>query len=90
MNRVWKRFLFKVSIVVGGIAYVVVSMLLGGFIANWLGYSVESGTIAGAFVMVIFPMIAFMLRDTYLDSKREVERENKEMMRALKGNKYDF
>jgi hypothetical protein len=90
MSRVWKRFLIKVSKGVGVIAYVLGSMFAGGFVAGWLGFDVEAGIFAGAGVMVFLPMIAYLLRDIYRDAKQEVEWENREMMRTLKGKEYDF
>lgn len=89
MSRVWKRFLIKVSKGVGAIAYVLGSMFAGGFIAGWLGFDVEAGILAGATVMVVLPMVAFLLRDVYRDAKQEVEWENRKMMNALKGSDYD-
>jgi hypothetical protein len=85
MNRVWKRFLFKIAKGVAAISYVLGSMLLGGAISHWLGYDIEAGIFAGAMVMVIMPMIVYMIRDVYRDAKREVEWENRDMMRSLKG-----
>jgi hypothetical protein len=90
MSRIWKRFLFKVAKGVAVISYVLGSMFVGGFIAGWLGYDPEAGIMAGAFVMVIFPIIAFLLRDIYQDAKREVEWENRKMMDTLKGGKIDY
>jgi hypothetical protein len=89
MSRVWKRFLLKVSKGVGVIAYVTGSMFAGGLTAGWLGFDIEAGIFAGAVVMVIFPMIAYLLRDIYRDAKQEVEWENRKMMNAIKGNDYD-
>lgn len=89
MSRVWKRFLIKVSKGVGVIAYVLGSMLAGGFIAGWLGVDIQAGILAGALVLVVLPMIAYMLRDLYKDAKQEVEWENRRMMSALKGSDYD-
>jgi hypothetical protein len=89
MSRVWKRFLIKVSKGVGVIAYVLGSMFAGGLIAGWLGFDIKAGILAGAFVMVIFPMIAYMLRDLYRDAKEEIEWENRKMMNAIKGSDYD-
>lgn len=90
MSRVWKRFLFKVGKGVAVISYVLGSMLLGGFISHWLGYDPEAGIFIGVMTMVVLPMIAFLLRDTYKDAKQEVEWENRKMMSALKGNKIDY
>lgn len=90
MNRIWKRFLIKVGKGIAAISYFLGSMLLGGFVTDWLGYGFEPGFTAGLIVMVIFPIIAVMLHDIYQDAVREVEWENKEMMRSLKGDKYDF
>ena len=85
MSRVWKRFLLKVGKGVAAISYVLGSMVLGGFISPWLGYDPEAGILVAALIMVVLPMIAFLLRDTYKDAKQEVEWENREMMRRIKG-----
>lgn len=90
MSRVWKRFLLKVGKGVAAISYVLGSMFLGGFISDYLGYDPEAGILAGTLVMVVLPMIAFLLRDTYKDAKQEIEWENRKMMNALKGNKIDY
>jgi len=86
MNRVWKRFLIKVSKGVGVIAYVLGSMFAGGLLAGWLGFDIEAGIFAGVVVMVFLPMIAFLLRDLYRDAKQEVEWENKDLLRKIGGN----
>ena len=87
MNRVWKRFLFKVAKGMAVIYYVLGSMFTGGFIAGWLGYDLEWGIMFGAGVFVIAPMTFYMIRDVYRDAKREVEWENQKLMRDIKGDR---
>lgn len=86
MNRVWKRFLTKVANGAGVVAYVLSSMLIPGEIAHRMGYDTRWGILIGAGVFVIAPMIFYIIRDVYRDAKREIEWENKEMMRTLRGD----
>jgi uncharacterized membrane protein YkgB len=86
MNRVWRRFLFKISKMLGVIAYVIGSMLLGGFVSLWLGYPAELGVMLGSLVFVVLPGAVFLLLDIYKDTKSEIERENRRLMRDLGGN----
>ena len=86
MSRVWKRFLLKVAKGVGAVAYVLSSMVIPGVIAGSMGYDPEWGILIGAGVFVIAPLIFYVIRDVYRDAKREVEWENREMMRTLKGD----
>jgi hypothetical protein len=86
MSRVWKKFLLKVGKGAAFVSYVVGSMVAGGFIAEWLIGDPDPGIFAGAFIFVILPMIVSLLRDIYRDTKAEVERENRELMRTLGKN----
>jgi hypothetical protein len=83
MSRVWKKFFIKVGKGLSVVAYVLGSMFVGGLIAGWLGFDIEAGILAGATVMVFLPMIAFLLRDVYRESKLEVQIENNKIMRDL-------
>jgi hypothetical protein len=87
VNRVWKRFLFKICKGLGVGAYVLGSMAVPGFISYKLGFPIELGMIAGATLFVLLPMILFMIYDVYKDSKREIEYENRQLMNKL-GKKY--
>jgi hypothetical protein len=83
MSRVWKKFFIKVGKGLSVVAYVLGSMFVGGLIAGWLGFDIEVGIFAGAFVMVFLPMIAILLRDVYRESKLEVQIENNKIMQQL-------
>lgn len=78
MNRVTKKFLGKLLPPVGMIVYVFAAMHLAGYAENPL----HSIAIAG--ILIIGPMIIYMLRETWLQAKREVDWENETMMKTLK------
>lgn len=86
MNRVWRRFLFKISKMLGVIAYVIGSMLFGGFVSLWFGYPAELGIMLGSLIFLFLPGAVLALRDIYKDTKSEIERENRRLMRDLGGN----
>lgn len=85
MNRVWKRFLFKVgkavAIVVGITAYIFSLIALFHFIgvnprlASFLLFAVGFGV----------PLTIFSLYSTYQDAKYEVARENRDLLNKIKG-----
>ena len=87
MNRVCKRFLTKVAKGASAVAYALLSMLIPGAIAGSMGYSPEWGILIGAVVFLIIPMMVFAIREVYQDAKREVELENRYLMRDIKGDK---
>ena len=90
MNRVWKHFFKNLAWPVGITAYTFGSLTAGSYIAIWLGYDSEAGVQISALVMIVLPVLAYLVRDMWLDAKRKVEWENEEMMRTLKGkNNYD-
>jgi len=78
MSRVTKKFLGKLLPPVGMIVYVFAAMHLAGYAENPL----HRITIAG--ILIIAPMIIYMLRETWLQAKREVEYENELMINTLK------
>jgi len=80
MNRVAKKFFGKLLPPVGMIVYVFAAMHLAGYAENPL----HRITIAG--ILIIAPMIIYMLRETWLQAKREVEWENRDLMREIEGN----
>lgn len=88
MNRVWKRFLLKVSKPIAMLAYVILSMLGCGYIAYYFGVDPNIGVMFGAFGFVIFPMIFTILRDMYKTARYEVEQENRELINKIKGDGY--
>ncbi len=84
MNRVLKRTLYKLGIllgiVVGGIAYAAMAMYIGDhFFGNKEG---------GLFGFYIAGFVAFIVNWMYQDAKREIERENDDLMRQLKHEEY--
>ena len=78
MSRVTKKFLGKLLPPVGMIVYVFAAMHLAGYAENPL----HRITIAG--ILIIAPMIIYMLRETWLQAKREVDWENETMLNTLK------
>ena len=86
MSRVWKQF-FKNLAWPTGIAAYAVLVSFGAAYANTLF------TFGMPIVLVVFvalPVLAYLVRDMWLEAKRTVARENEEMMRTLKGKEYDF
>ena len=82
MNRVWKRFFFKLLEPVSFAAYFFSTMLLAEYTETLYGLK---GFIAVLAVMLLVPMFAYMLRMTYRLAKDEIDRENQEVLDALKG-----
>ena len=80
MSRVMKKFFEKLYPPVGIIAYVFTVITVSGYISNPM-YKVG---FVGAFIIV--PMIAYMLWETWQQAKREVEWENRDLMREIEGN----
>ena len=82
MNRVWKKFFGKLAEPVIIMAYVSFATVL----VMWTGANVSEGMAIVVFcIMIPIPMIAFMLRDMWRQAKSEVEWENRELMRDIKG-----
>ena len=78
MNRVTKKFLIKLAPIAIGVVYTWIALEIGGMFEDPL-----HGIIAVGF-LVFGPMIVYMLRETWLQAKREVEYENEIMMNTLK------
>ena len=82
MNRVWKKFFRKLAEPVGITAYILFAVGL----TMWTAEYVSQGMSIIVFVIMIpVPMFAYLVRDMWRDAKREVEWENRDMMRRLKG-----
>jgi hypothetical protein len=91
MSRVWKKFFKKVLTFLGTAAI----LILGA--ATWFGLVVTIGLLlnitsepaisALVLASVIVPLLIYVARLAYLDSKDEVEEENRRLMRDL-GKKY--
>lgn len=78
MSRVTKKFFMKLAPVAIGMAYVFVVLEVAALFEDPL-----HGLVVGG-LMVIGPMLAYMLYETWQQAKREVEQENEIMMRTLK------
>jgi hypothetical protein len=82
MNRVWKKFLGNLVEPLAFIAYCMFAIGL----TMWSGTVVNEFTgIAVFFIMIVIPAFSLIIRDMWRDAKREVEWENEEMIRTLKG-----
>ena len=82
MNRVWKKFFRKLAEPVSITAYISFAVSL----TMWTAEYVSQGMSIIVFVIMIpVPMFAYLVRDMWRDAKREVEWENRDMMRRLKG-----
>jgi hypothetical protein len=75
--RILKKFLGKLTPPAIGIVYVLAALELGAQFANPLH------SIAVVGLMVIVPMVAYILYETWQMAKREVEDENRELMRSI-------
>tara|TARA_B110000305_G_C19294785_1_gene566040 strand:+ start:181 stop:444 length:264 start_codon:yes stop_codon:yes gene_type:complete len=86
MNRVWKKFLMKIGKAIAVVAYLLTVTLGVGIIATYVGYNGEIAMVISVFVAIVAPIVVMMVRDEYQDSKWQVEQENREMMRNIKGD----
>ena len=82
MNRVWKKFFRKLAEPIGIAAYILFAVGL----TMWTAEYVSQGMSIIVFVIMIpVPMFAYLVRDMWRQAKSEVEWENRDMMRRLKG-----
>ena len=82
MNRVWKKFFRKLAEPMGVMAYILFALGL----TMWTAEYVSQGMSIIVFVIMIpVPMFAYLVRDMWRQAKSEVEWENRDMMRRLKG-----
>ena len=82
MTRVWKHFLKNLVWPAGIAVYV------WGVIALSLYVEKNMSESAGALVALMFivlPILVYIIRDMWLDAKRKVDWENREMLRTIKG-----
>jgi len=82
MSRVTKKFLIKLAPIAIGVVYTWIALELGGFVSERYGDPLYGLFTIG--FMVIGPMVIYMLRETWLQAKREVEYENELMINTLK------
>lgn len=83
MSRVWKQFLKNLAWPAGIAVYVWSVIALAVYVEKSM---YEGGAIIVALVFIALPALVYMIRDMWLDAKRKVEWENREMMRTLKGD----
>ena len=86
MSRVWKKFLSKIAFGVGMVTYTFATTFGVGLLFEAFGFGGDFGVAVGATVFILLPILAFAIKESYDNAKREVELENMEMMRTLKGN----
>ncbi len=77
-TRILKKFLGKLIPPFIGVVYVLAALELGAQFTDPLYGIVVVG------LMVIVPMVAYILYETWQTSKREVEQENRDLMRSMK------
>ena len=82
MNRVWKQFLKNLAWPAGIAVYVWGVIALAIYVEKNM---YEGGTIIVALLFIALPTLVFLIRDMWLDAKRKVEWENRELMRNIKG-----
>ena len=79
MNRVTRKFFGKVLPPLGIMLYVAAVMV---------GSTMIGGTAAfvGPLVLLVIPLFGYMLYESYKDAKREVEWEDRDLLRDIKSN----
>lgn len=82
MNRVWKHFFKNLAWPVGVGVYVI-ALSTGAAYADTL---FALGGFAVVMLFLIIPALAWLVRDMWRDAKQKVERENRDLMRTLKGD----
>jgi ABC-type dipeptide/oligopeptide/nickel transport system permease component len=85
MSRVWKRFLLKIGKTSAVVVYILTAIFGGGYISLQTGNSFDAGMIVGAAVMIFLPVFIMGIMNLYFDAKREVEQENRDLLRKIKG-----
>tara|TARA_R110000868_G_scaffold89766_4_gene249709 strand:- start:1007 stop:1243 length:237 start_codon:yes stop_codon:yes gene_type:complete len=76
----------KIGKAIAVVAYLLTVTLGVGIIATYVGYNGEIAMVISVFVAIVAPIVVMMVRDEYQDSKWQVEQENREMMRNIKGD----
>lgn len=83
MSRVWKRFFLKIAKGFAVLLYVSVALVIPELIVNLFDGPSGLGVFIGLIVFLVLPVICAILIDTYKESKREIEWENRKIMMAL-------
>ena len=82
MSRVWKHFLKNLAVPVGFVAYVL--FVSGG--SQYLNHNY--GEIVGLLffgVTFVIPVVGWLVRAMWRDARENVEEENRDMMRRIRG-----
>ena len=94
MDRIWKRFFYKLRLPFYSFVAIVTAGLGAGWIAEQFGsslteafaYAVYYAVLIGFTVVPVIVLVAILLKDLYDQSRREIQRENKTVMDALKND----
>lgn len=82
MNRVWKRFFRKLAGPLGFALYFFVTFSIAEYLGSIYG---TMAFLAVYCVMIIVPVFAWMLKETYRQAKNEIDFENEMLVKDLKG-----
>lgn len=80
MSRVWKRTFYKLGYLLAVVGSIIVYVLGTAFVGDYFFHSMEAGMgigLVGFFALMVG-------KSAYNDAKREIERENDDLMRQLK------
>lgn len=85
MSRVWKRFLLTIAKYVGIVLAVFAWFLASVFIVDILSIPEKLQGPAFVLICLLAPAGVYFLRQVYIDIKEDVEREDKELLKKIKG-----
>lgn len=86
MSRVWKKFFVRVGKGLTISFAVAIWFFIVILFYKVLGISEDAAGFLVPFTTVIVPSGVFFLRALYKDCKAEVDRENQEILNAIKGD----
>jgi hypothetical protein len=85
MNRVWKKFLIKISKTIA-LFLLAITIFVGVVVLlMFLRISFPFAMLFTLVICIFLPMIGILLKAVYDDCKIEVDRENKKIIRDLQG-----
>jgi biotin transporter BioY len=76
MNRIWKRTLYKLIVLIAVMAYLFAAVLGFSYLAVVFGYAVDIAVKIGAVIALAIPVAVFIVYCLYEASKEEIERED--------------
>ena len=80
MSRVMKRFIRKIAEPISFALYFFGTLMLAEYLGSVYGLNAFMATMV---VMIIVPVFAWLIKETYLQAKREVDFENEQLLRDL-------